>query len=345
MFGCVILFLPPMLGAMQYSVPRRLEPVWLPRRRGLGLLAGIGLGVGCLLLAGFVDRLRAEDRLERLYDPQLPSLVLLNQLRDQLGVYPSPLFLSTDGVRVLAAAERLADPALPFRVSLPPGGQLPSGSVVLPLFAVGNPFAAETFAGLEDELARLLGGPDTFVLTGEAAVSLHLNELLQRGMTLAFGMVFLVLVAVLLALFRHSRLVAGPLVVLLVITAGILGLMGLAGIRLSAYTLTLFPLFIGIGVDDCLYVTHLVQRGGQLRRSPETALAITLTTITTMLGYGSLLVARNAGFQAMGATATIGLLLMYAGAVYLLPALLPYSAAGETQGDGVAPGLTGGNLS
>ena len=56
-------------------------------------------------------------------------------------------------------------------------------------------------------------------------------------------------------------------------------------------------------------------------------LAITLTTVTTLLGYGSLLIARNAGFQAMGATAVIGLALMYAGAVYLLPALLPVGSA------------------
>ena len=323
MFGCVILFLPPMLGVLRCSFPRRPEPVWVPRRRGLRLFLGAGLGVGCLVLAVFAGRLRPEDRLERLYDPELPSLVLLNQLREQLGFYPSPLFLRAEGARIMAAAESLANPALPFRMFLPPGGTLPPGPVVIPLFAVGNPFAAETFAGLEDELARLLGGADSFALTGEAAVSLHMNTLLQRGMTLAFGTVFLVLVVVLIVLFRRFRLVLGPLLVLLAATAGILGLMGLAGIRLSAYTLTLFPLFIGIGVDDCLYVTHLARDGGQLRRSPATALAITLTTVTTMLGYGSLLVARNAGFQAMGATATIGLLLMYAGAVYLLPALLP----------------------
>lgn len=321
MFATVVLFLPPMLGLVRRSAPRRPNPVWLPRRRGLRLLMGAGLGVGCLVLAGFAGWLRTEDRLDRLYDPELPSLVLQNQLAEQFGVYPSPLFLATDGARLAAVADRLADPALPFRLSLP--GALPPGPLVVPLFALGNPFAAETFAGLQSELGRLLGGADSFTLTGEAAVSLHLNELLQRGMKLAFGAVFLVLLAVLVLLFRRFRLVLGPLLVLLVITAGILGLMGLVGIRLSAYTLTLFPLFVGIGVDDCLYVTHLNQGGGELRRSPETVLAITLTTVTTVLGYGSLLTARNAGFQAMGATAAIGLLLMYTGAVYLLPALLP----------------------
>ncbi len=321
MFASVVLFLPPMLGLVKRSAPCCPRPVWVPRRPAIRVLAGVGLGSGCLVLALFSGRVRTEDRLDRLYDPELPSLVLQNQLAEQLGVYPSPLFLATDAARVVAVADRLADPALPFRLS-PPSGALPvSGPVVIPLFARGNPFAAATFARLQDELTRLLG--DGFTLTGEAAVSLHLNELLQRGMKLAFGAVFLVLLAVLATLFRRARLVAGPLVVLLVVTVGILGLMGLAGIRLSAYTLTLFPLFVGIGVDDCLYVTHLNQAGEQLHRSPKTVLAITLTTVTTVLGYGSLLTARNAGFQAMGATAAIGLVLMYAGAVYLLPALLP----------------------
>lgn len=323
MFASVVLFLPPMLGHVRRSAPRCPNPVWVPRRPAVRVFAGVGLGAGCLVLAAFSGRIRTEDRLDRLYDPELPSLVLQNELAEQLGVYPSPLFLATDAAGVVAAADRLADPALPFRLSLPPEGLPAAGPVVIPLFARGNPFAAETFARLQDELTRLLGGRDTFTLTGEAAVSLHLNELLQRGMKLAFGAVFLVLLAVLATLFQRSRLVAGPLLVLLVVTVGILGLMGLAGIRLSAYTLTLFPLFVGIGVDDCLYVTHLNQAGEQLHRSPKTVLAITLTTVTTVLGYGSLLTARNAGFQAMGATAAIGLLLMYAGAVYLLPALLP----------------------
>jgi predicted exporter len=327
MFGCVILFLPPMLDRVRRPAPRCPVPCWLPRARGWRLGLGLGLALVSLFLAGFAGRLRTEDRLDRLYDPALPSLVLQNELADHLGVYPSPLFLAVNAEQVLAAMGRLADPSLPFQVVVPTEGLPPTGPLVLPLFARGNPFAVETFGAIKDELAGILGGADAFVLTGEASVSLHLNDLLQRGMTAAFAAVSVVLVLVLVGLFRRVRLVLAPLAVLLIPMAGILGLMGLLGIRLSAYTLTLFPLFVGIGVDDCLYVTHLARAGGQLRQSPETVLAITLTTVTTLLGYGSLLIARNAGFQAMGATAVIGLALMYAGAVYLLPALLPVGSA------------------
>jgi len=327
MFACVILFLPPMLDRVRRSAPRCPAPRWLPRRRGWRLGLGLGFALACMLLGGFAGRLRMEDRLDRLYDPALPSLVLQNELADHLGVYPSPLFLAVDAEQVLAAMGQLADPSLPFQVVVPAEGLPPTGPLVLPLFSRGNPFAAETFGAIKEELAGILGGSDAFVLTGEASVSLHLNDLLQRGMTVAFAAVFAVLVLVLVALFRRAQLVLAPLAVLLFVMAGILGLMGLLGIRLSAYTLTLFPLFVGIGVDDCLYVTHLARDGGRLRQSPETVLAITLTTVTTVLGYGSLLTARNAGFQAMGATAVIGLVLMYAGAVYLLPALLPARCA------------------
>jgi predicted RND superfamily exporter protein len=322
MFVTVLLVLPPMLDRIRRSAPHCPTPVWLPRKRAWRRGLGLGLALACLVLAAFAGRLRSEDRLDHLYDPNLPSLVLQSELAGYLGVYPSPLFLAVDAFRLTDVADQLAAPGHPFQLVLPPGGLPATGKVIVPLFARENPFAADAFASLKKELAKLLGGPDTFVLTGEAAVSLHLNHLLQRGMTLAFGAVFLVLLAVLILLFRRTRFVAGPLTVLLLVMGGILGLMGLLGIRLSAYTLTLFPLFVGIGVDDCLYVTQLARDGKVLRESPETVLAITLTTVTTVFGYGSLLTAHNAGFQAMGATASIGLILMYAGAVYLLPALL-----------------------
>jgi predicted RND superfamily exporter protein len=327
MFLIVLLFLPVVLDRVRRSAPRCPTPVWLPRRRGWRLGIGAGLALACLAFAAFAGRLRTEERLDRLYDPELPSLTLQSELAGYLGVYPSPLFLAVDVCRLADVESQLAMPGLPFQLGMPAGGLPETGEVVLPLFARENPFAAAAFASLKRELSALFGGPDTFVLTGEASVTLHLNELLQRGMKMAFGAVFVVLLIVLILLFRRSRFVVSPLVVLLLIMGGILGLMALLGIRLSAYTLTLCPLFVGIGVDDCLYVTHLARDGKALRQSPETVLAITLTTVTTVFGYGSLLTARNAGFQAMGATATIGLILMYAGAIYLLPALLGRAAS------------------
>jgi predicted RND superfamily exporter protein len=322
MFLAVILFLPARLESIRWAKQVNSIPTWLPRGATARRSIGLAFAAVCLFLSLFAGRLRTEDRLDHLYDPRLPSLELQAELADDLGVYPSPLFLSVDAERVLQAAEKLADPNLPFRIQADPASMPLSGPVVLPLFAKDNPFAEATFARLEAELAELLGGRDAFVLTGEASVSLHLNELLQRGMKLAFAAVIVVLLLVLVGMFRQVRLVAGPLAVLLLAVCGILGLMALLDIRLSAYTLTLFPLFVGIGVDDCLYVADLSRAGKTLRESPDTLLAITLTTATTVFGYGSLLVTSNPGFRAMGATATIGLLLMYAGAIYALPALL-----------------------
>ena len=101
-----------------------------------------------------------------------------------------------------------------------------------------------------------------------------------------------------------------------------LGALGLFGISLSAYNLTLFPLFIGIGVDDCLYVAHAARRGRDLGDARHIVRGITLTTVTTLFAYGSLVYAKNYGFASMGKTAAIGLALTYLCALYVLPLFL-----------------------
>jgi predicted RND superfamily exporter protein len=135
----------------------------------------------------------------------------------------------------------------------------------------------------------------------------------------ALPAVFLTLAVLLLAWLRHPLAVASPLLCLALAIAASLGTMGWINIRLSVYTLTLIPLFVGIGIDDLLYVTHAQKSGVALEQNRPLLKAISLTTLTTILGYGSLTTAENNGFVAMGKTAVLGLALMYLTAILVLP--------------------------
>jgi predicted exporter len=94
-------------------------------------------------------------------------------------------------------------------------------------------------------------------------------------------------------------------------------------IRLSLYTIVLFPLFLGISVDDFIHILfHQLKNKEKLKSNSRLIQSITLTTITTVAGYGSLLIAANTGFRTMGLAAVIGLLVAFSCACYLLPILL-----------------------
>ncbi|NIR50901.1 MMPL family transporter, partial [candidate division KSB1 bacterium] len=56
----------------------------------------------------------------------------------------------------------------------------------------------------------------------------------------------------------------------------------------------------------------------------NTGLAITMTTLTTIVGYSGLIVASHPGLNSIGELAVIGLIATYFTAIIVLPALLQY---------------------
>lgn len=326
MFASVSLLLPPAISRL--GVGRRgtgdVSPFItrvIPSRPGVRRGVALGVGLACLLAAAYIPRVRVEDRVENLYDPDMPSLRLQGELAEASGVYPSLLFLSFESgnrPRILSELRDGVDGAVLAGVSTH------SGRTTVAFLSRENPFDGRVRASLSERLASVVtnsGGVSPRV-TGDAVLCSHMNDLIVDGMARAFVVVAGILALVLVVAFRRVRYVVGPLVALGLSAVGVLGLLGLFGVRLSAYNLTLFPLFVGIGVDDCLYVCHMSAGASSFRESPHVLRGVTLTTLTTLMGYGALILAGNLGFRAMGITALVGLSLTYLTAVFVLPALL-----------------------
>eukprot|EP00913_Durusdinium_trenchii_P008826 g8292.t1 len=74
------------------------------------------------------------------------------------------------------------------------------------------------------------------------------------------------------------------------------GILTLLGVDLNPANLIVLPLVLGIGVDDGVHVIHdfRSQRGRYLM-SPSTMNAIVLTSLTSMIGFGSMMVAAHRG--------------------------------------------------
>ncbi len=119
-----------------------------------------------------------------------------------------------------------------------------------------------------------------------------------------------------------SLLVIAPLVIGFV---WIGGAMYILGFKLNFYNIVVFPSIIGIGVDNGVHLYHryLEEGKGSLRRVlRRTGVAIAMTTLTTIVGYSGLILARHPGLNSIGDLAVIGITTTFVTALVFLPALL-----------------------
>jgi len=101
------------------------------------------------------------------------------------------------------------------------------------------------------------------------------------------------------------------------------GIMGLLGIPLNPANMIVLPLILGIGVDDGVHVIHDFRRQkGRYHMSPSTASAVLITSLTTMVGFGSLMIASHQGLQSLGRVLTLGVSCCLFTSLIILPALL-----------------------
>ena len=127
---------------------------------------------------------------------------------------------------------------------------------------------------------------------------------------------------------RSVRSLADAGWVLASLAVGVLWFGGLAGatrIRLNMLNFIALPITFGIGVD---YATNIFQRRrlDHARAISDivrtTGGAVTLCSLTTIIGYSSLLVARNQALISFGLLADLGEIACLAAALFALPALL-----------------------
>ncbi len=178
---------------------------------------------------------------------------------------------------------------------------------------------AETPVAMGGRPARVAGGPP---LTSDIIASM------ERDGPLASGLAFVGVVATVIIIFRRglaTPFVIGSLVV------GVVWLLGAAmalGIKINFVNFIAFPITFGIGVDYAVNVMARYLRdgerdvGGAIR---GTGGAVGLCSLTTIVGYSSLLVAQNVGLFLFGLLAVLGELTCLTTAVIVMPAVLQLS--------------------
>jgi len=102
-----------------------------------------------------------------------------------------------------------------------------------------------------------------------------------------------------------------------------LGLMYEWGLQFTPANLIALPLVMGIGIDDGVHVIHDFRRSGRrYYMSANTWRALVLTTLTSVIGFGSLALASHRGLAGLGSVVVIGITSCLFASVVVLPALL-----------------------
>jgi predicted RND superfamily exporter protein len=162
-------------------------------------------------------------------------------------------------------------------------------------------------------------------VAGSIAITSDMYEAVSRDGPRATIFAFFAVVLLVVFLFRNWATVG------LVLFALILGVVWLVGlilgfwIKINFLNFIALPITFGIGVD---YGVNIFQRyreeGGKniLKVIRDTGGAVGLCSVTTIIGYSSLLLAGNQGFVSFGLLAVVGELTCIVAALLSLPAYL-----------------------
>jgi hypothetical protein len=157
------------------------------------------------------------------------------------------------------------------------------------------------------------------------AIGAELRALAVADLEVLSLLAILAIGAVVLASFRgrwRASLLAGLPVALGSLWT--LGLWAALGRPLDLFSLAVLPILLGIGVDDGLHVVHgaAADPAAGLRGSVAASCrALTLTTLTTCAGFGSLVFSRIPGLQNGGALIAVGVLACLLTTLTVLPAI------------------------
>jgi hypothetical protein len=325
---CIVSILPPPAGAeakagMVARIAARLSS--LPQRAGrIPVDSPVDLDQA---LSGI------EAALARL-NPSSPVAASVSRLRAVLPTIPAPdLMAAFAGVQERLAAELLArlhalaaaaNPEPPQFSDLPPSlvqryvGR--TGKHLLKIYGRGDLWDMENLDRFVKEVKQV--DP---LATGQPLQTCYASRQMQQAYMLA---ACYALVAVTIAVLLDFGNLTEALLALLPMLLGVVQMFGLLGwfdIPLNAANMITLPLLLGIGLDTGVHVVHDYRtQGANYRIHGSTAISVLITALTTIVGFGSLMIASHQGLASLGRVMTLGATCCLFTSLVTLPALLTW---------------------
>jgi len=167
-------------------------------------------------------------------------------------------------------------------------------------------------------------------LTNWDALILAMQPMLRRDFVRISALVFVVVVAIVWIGYRRLQSIA-----LLAIPVGgslacVFAFMKLTGIQFNLANFFAVPIVIGAGVDYAIHMLNGVEeeRGDAIAAIQVTGKAVVINALTTMIGFGSLLMTDHTGLATLGLLTTLGIFFCLIFSVLVLPVCVAARAKG-----------------
>lgn len=162
-------------------------------------------------------------------------------------------------------------------------------------------------------------------ITGTPPMFLALIDYIGRDGRNAILLSFMVVFLLLLLDFRSIRFALITMIPLVFGAVWMVGLLKILGLQLTLVNVMGIPMIVGIGIDDGVHFMHRyrIEGKGQIRTVvSSTGKAILVTSLTTMAGFGSLLIAKYRGLGSLGILLVLGVAACFITTILILPPLL-----------------------
>ncbi|MBF0430071.1 MAG: MMPL family transporter [Fibrobacteria bacterium] len=162
-------------------------------------------------------------------------------------------------------------------------------------------------------------------ITGSPAITLLFIDLVKEKGGMAILMGAIAILIFLLLDFHSLKYTMFAAIPLFVGAMWMVGFMALFGIKFNYSNFMALPLIIGIGIDDGVHILHRYKLEGKFAIPTVlryTGRAILLTTLTTIIGFGSMGLASHRGIASMGQVLVLGVGSCFLSSAYVLPSII-----------------------
>jgi uncharacterized protein len=196
-----------------------------------------------------------------------------------------------------------------------------SGRLLLQVYSRHDPWDYASQARFVEELRTV----DRDV-TGQPVVGYESTRLIASSFRLGLTYAFALVAGIAALMIRRLRETALAMVPLILGTLWTVGVMQVAGLKLNLVNVWAFPLIIGSAAEYGLYIIlqclESPEHGARSRLARSTVMAVMFNGLTTITGFGSLLVADHRGVWSLGVLLVIGSALTLTASLVVLPTLV-----------------------
>ncbi|MFC1875668.1 RND family transporter [Thermodesulfobacteriota bacterium] len=166
--------------------------------------------------------------------------------------------------------------------------------------------------------------PASFHLTGANILTGELKRLILQNLKTSLVLASLCIVVILWVYYRNISHLFFSVLPLFIGMSMLIGFMTLFQVDFNFLNIMVLPMIIGIGIDDGVHFTNTFRHPdfhSPLRGWFQTGRAVVLTSLTTIAGFGSIILSHYPGLKSMGIVAVIGIAGCLLGSIILMPAI------------------------